>query len=101
METELFNKVLPMNADTEGRIKGTVLVIIFHQLQFLNNSIRDTSKSCQLANTSAEVLDRFPYQRRFLVRRCKSNNIFLNCQIIRTKNDHENRPHDSYPDLLV
>ena len=27
--------------------------------------------------------------RRFLVRLCKSNNIFLNCQIIRTKNDHE------------
>ena len=33
--------------------------------------------------------------RRFLVRLCKSNNIFLNCQIIRTKNDHKNRPHDS------
>ena len=66
METELFNKVLPMNADTEGRIKGTVLVIIFHQLQFLNNSIRDTSKSCQLANTSAEVLDRFPYHQAVL-----------------------------------
>ena len=29
--------------------------------------------------------------RRFLVRLCKSNNIFLNCQIIRTKNDHKNR----------
>ena len=27
--------------------------------------------------------------RRFLVRLCKSNNIFLNCQIIWTKNDHE------------
>ena len=27
--------------------------------------------------------------RRFLVRLCKSNNIFLNCHIIRTKNDHE------------
>ena len=27
--------------------------------------------------------------RRFLVRLCKSNNIFLNCQIIRRKNDHE------------
>ena len=32
--------------------------------------------------------------RRFLVRLCKSNNIFLNCQIIRTKNDHKS-PHDS------
>ena len=27
--------------------------------------------------------------RRFLVRLCKSNNKFLNCQIIRMKNDHE------------
>ena len=65
---------------------NTVLVIIFHLQQFLYYSERDTRQSCQLANTTV---------RRFLVTLCKSNNIFLNCQIIRTKNNHENRPHDS------
>ena len=52
---------------------NTVLVIIFHLQQFLYYSERDTRQSCQLANTTV---------RRFLVRLCKSNNIFLICQII-------------------
>ena len=38
--------------------------------------------------------------RRFLVRLCKSNNIFLNCKIIRTKNDHKNRPRLSFSYIL-
>mgnify|MGYP006896753369 CR=1 FL=1 len=52
---------------------NTVLVIIFHLQQYLYYSERDTRQSCQLANTTV---------RRFLVRLCKSNNIFLICQII-------------------
>ena len=41
------------------RIMGTVLLIIFHLLQFLYYSESDTCQSCQLANTSAEVFDGF------------------------------------------
>ena len=42
-----------------------------------------------MANLSTSFLACRGIVRRFLVRLCKSNNIFLNCQIIRTKNDHE------------
>ena len=34
----------------ECQITGTVLVIIFHLLQFLYYSERDTRQSCKLAN---------------------------------------------------
>ena len=37
---------------------GTLL-IIFHLLQFLYYSERDTRQSCKLANTSTYVLDGF------------------------------------------
>ena len=45
---------------------GTVLLIIFHKLQFLYCTKRDSCQPCQLANTSAEVLDRFPYRQAVL-----------------------------------
>ncbi len=41
---------------------GTVLPIIFHKLQFLYYSERDTRQSCKLANTSAEAFDGLPYR---------------------------------------
>jgi len=45
--------------ESRGRITGTVLAIIFHLLQFLYYSERDTRQSYKLANTSAEVFDGF------------------------------------------
>ena len=40
-------------------IMGTVLVIIFHKLQFLNYSERDTHQSCELANAGTKNLGGF------------------------------------------
>ena len=93
------SQFLTEHKETKGcslvRITGTVLVIIFHLLQFLYYSERDTRQPCKLANTDTKPWNPVPLSflacrgilRRFLVRLCKRNNIFLNCQIIRTKND--------------
>ena len=72
----------------------------FHLLQFLYYSERDTRQSCELVNASAEVLGDtrtvklscLPVVASYVifVRRCKSNNKFLNSKIIRTKNDYKN-----------
>ena len=65
---QLFYLVHVLYATYSLKITGTLLckarqaralVIIFHLLQFLNYSKRDTRQSCKLANTSADVLDGF------------------------------------------